>query len=138
MSIRSRGQKDTPNRDRHAVWTGAYGEASSGNADVMRIHRRAVRQPVNRIISGWRTGASRVCVLGWRLTCSWNPHTASGRLQRDAARPFEHSGRRIGPGRPSCREMTIRVDPSMGQRKGYERIELDFAVWVEGLGRFAL
>ena len=23
-------------------------------------------------------------------------------------------------------------------RKGYERIELDYAVWVEGLGRFAL
>ena len=23
-------------------------------------------------------------------------------------------------------------------RKGYERVELDFAIWVEGLGRFAL
>ena len=23
-------------------------------------------------------------------------------------------------------------------RKGYERIELDFAIWVKGLGRFAL
>ena len=23
-------------------------------------------------------------------------------------------------------------------RKGYERIELDYAVWIEGLGRFAL
>ena len=55
------------------------------------------------------------------------------------------SGRRKNPKRRAERRVYETLAGSDRQgfafyewRKGYERIELDFAVWIEGLGRFAL
>ena len=55
------------------------------------------------------------------------------------------SGRRKQPKRRAEREVYEALAVSNRQgfvyyewRKGYEHIELDFAIWVEGLGRFAL